>query len=587
MELHKPPLGGSLALAHKHSPVSLLAVIVIYKISPAKSISYKSLLNAMTELSHDTLRLKILLYDNTPGGQDVSYLNSETLYEVAPRNMGLATAYNRALEIACEEGFDWLLTLDQDTALPSYFLERLGESIRHLESIEEVGAIVPQISDEGRMLSPNYLLIDTIPRFFAKGFVGLSHRETYAFNSASTLRVTALCEVGGYNPWFWLDNSDAYMYRQLHLHGKQVYIAGNIQVDHEFSMFDIKRRVSIARYENIVEAGCAFWDLELGYLAGMYHTASLVYRMYNHWRRKDDPAITYVTKRMLANRLLMSKKRRIELWKDNVKKRVSDSRSEFPPLIAVERPKLSVCIATYQGEQYIVDQLDSILSQLNQTDEVVIVDDASTDRTCEYIRSLNDSRIRLIESKQNRGVLVTFEAAIRQASGWIIFLSDQDDIWEHGKVNTIVSAFILNPEVDVVISDASIIDSEGHPINNSYYAERGEFTDGVISNIWRSKYHGCLMAFKSSIRSRILPFPKNFEVLHDIWIGTRNKLSGGETFFVNQPLVKYRRHSSNVTSKRLSRLTQFRIRFHLLVALLISSLRKPYAKESSPALDAG
>ena len=303
-------------------PICVFAVIVLYKIAPAKSVSLQTLLTARKQMPQGRCYLKMLLYDNTPGGQDPGLLPDGVNYEAATENRGLAPAYNRALEIAHTQGFDWLLTLDQDTALPPEFLSALGCAIDRVAATPQVAAIVPQITGEGRMLSPNYFRFDVLPRFFPKGFTGVSPHATYAFNSASTLRVSALFEIGGYSPLFWLDNSDAYMYRQLYLHGKHVYVAGNIQVDHEFSLFDIKQRVSLARYRNIVDAGCAFWDLELGSLAGFYHTASLVYRLYKHWKRGDDPAIVKITRQMLWKRLFQSRQRRIREWQGNVQIRM-------------------------------------------------------------------------------------------------------------------------------------------------------------------------------------------------------------------------------------------------------------------------
>ena len=306
------------------SPILLLAVIVLYKMAPADSVSFQTLQEANRRVVDESFRLKIILYDNTPGGQDFGELPSGVQYEAAGQNRGLADAYNRALEIAQAEGLNWLLTLDQDSALPSNFLTGLIEGVSSIADDPTVAAVVPQITGEGRMLSPNYFLFNALPRFFPKGFTGLSARETYAFNSASTLRVDALREVGGYNRLFWLDNSDAYMYRQLYLHGKRVFVAGNIQVEHEFSLFNVSERVSLARYQNIVEAGCAFWDLELGTFAGFYHTAALAYRVYKHWKRGDDPEIRRATLNILKRRIFQSRKRRIVEWKTNMENRLAD-----------------------------------------------------------------------------------------------------------------------------------------------------------------------------------------------------------------------------------------------------------------------
>lgn len=235
--------------------------------------------------------------------------------------------------------------------------------------------------------------------------------------------------------------------------------------------------------------------------------------------------------------------------------------------------RVSVCMATYNGERYIEDQLNSILVQLSPTDEVIIVDDASRDRTLEIINEMGDDRVRLIRHDVNRGVLASFERAIRSATGQIIFLSDQDDLWESNKVSEFLKAFLDHPEAAVVISDATLINERDEVIAISKFATR-PFRPGLIANLFHSRFIGCLMAFRSTLLPRILPFPGGLDVLHDIWIGTNNSVSGGGTWYIEKPLTLYRRHGGNVTGvTRLPRRRQVRLRMHLLLALALSCLR--------------
>jgi len=243
------------------------------------------------------------------------------------------------------------------------------------------------------------------------------------------------------------------------------------------------------------------------------------------------------------------------------------SRSSGP---VATRPNVSVCMATFQGERFVEEQIASILPQLASGDEVVIVDDGSTDSTAARIRSIGDGRIRLYTEEVNRGVLCAFERAVRLAKGAVIFLSDQDDLWEPTKVSIVLRAFQDNEEVQLVISDASIINDRGEKVADSYFAWRGEFRDGFFSNLFRSKFHGCVMAFRSSLVPKILPFPLGTRVLHDIWIGSRNRLSGGRTVYIDDQLVRYRRHSANVTGmthRRQTRIDQLRSRLDLLFSI--------------------
>lgn len=236
--------------------------------------------------------------------------------------------------------------------------------------------------------------------------------------------------------------------------------------------------------------------------------------------------------------------------------------------------KVSVCIAVWNGERYIAAQLESILCQLSAQDEVVVVDDASTDGTRDCVRALNDSRIRLVEHSRNQGVQSTFEEAIQEASGEILFLSDQDDLWAANKVSTVLQVFQLHPDLDVAVSDAALIDEQGARLSDSYYQPRGGFRAGLLANLLHSSYLGCTMAFRRRVRDKVLPFPAARTVFHDLWIGTVNSISGGKTLYIPHALVYYRRHGSNATgNSRLSFSRQVRIRWDLCVALAEFRLR--------------
>lgn len=524
---------------------SLFAVIVLYRLRPNESAAFKTLQMAISRGGSREMYVKVLLYDNTPEGCDPGALPEYAEYEVSQRNAGLAAAYNRALEIAEAEGFEWLLTLDQDTSLPEYFLSRLSEIAASPSLNNSIGAIVPQISDTGRILSPSWWLWNSVPRRFHPGFTGVSKRAASAFNSASTVRVSAVRMIGGYNPRFWLDSSDHYLYRQLYKFGKKIYVAGDIQVEHHFSVLDMNQSVTLTRYENILSAGCAFWDLELGWLAGLDYTARLAYRtFYKHWKHGHDPAFRRASWEMLKKRIFRSRKRRIEDWKRETDCRLSSLPFSKGPRNGKVRPHISVCMAAYNGERYIADQLQSILSQLSESDEVIVVDDASSDDTVAIVERFRDERIRIFRNPRNRGVVASFERAILEARGDVIFLSDQDDVWKADKVSRMMLAF-GDPTVTLAQSDANIVDADGKVISQSYSQTRGGFVPGVMQNIWRCRYLGCTMAFRRDILTRCMPFPRNIP-MHDVWIGIVNACFG-ETAYISEPLVEYRRHGKNVS----------------------------------------
>src|SRR5690554_1480606 len=96
---------------------------------------------------------------------------------------------------------------------------------------------------------------------------------------------------------------------------------------------------------------------------------------------------------------------------------------------------ISVCIPTYNGEKYLVEQIQSILTQLGESDEIIVSDDLSTDSSIDILQNLQDSRIRILRNSKNLGPIYNLERALAEAKGDFVFLSDQDDIWEIGRAS--------------------------------------------------------------------------------------------------------------------------------------------------------
>ena len=230
--------------------------------------------------------------------------------------------------------------------------------------------------------------------------------------------------------------------------------------------------------------------------------------------------------------------------------------------------KISVCMATFNGENYIEAQIASILKQLSQNDELIVSDDYSTDKTLEIVKGLNDERIKIVLNKQAKGYSGNFENAISCASGDFIFLSDQDDIWLDGKVEKMLS---LLDRAELVVSNAQFVDKNLNVLNETFFSLRGG-KQGLFNNLYKSRYLGACMAFRREMFSKLQPFPKNRDLCpHDLWLTLI-----GELYFkvktIKEPLILYRRHGKNVSSggnlseNRLFRKILFR-GYSLLMAL--------------------
>ncbi len=236
--------------------------------------------------------------------------------------------------------------------------------------------------------------------------------------------------------------------------------------------------------------------------------------------------------------------------------------------------KLTVCIATYNGERFIQEQLASILQQLSAGDEVIVSDDGSTDNTLDVVRSFGDSRIKIILHEKRKAkftidyATANFENALRHADGDVIFLSDQDDVWMPTKVSTMLAALKDN---DIVMSDCTVVDSKMNVLHKSYYSTQRAFSNSLTDNIIKPAFLGSCMAFRRNIIERALPFPP-YGVGHDLWLGLIG-LRYYKFKFISQPLMYYRRHDQTVTDGGKNNATSlwFKILYRLYILKAVIS----------------
>lgn len=203
--------------------------------------------------------------------------------------------------------------------------------------------------------------------------------------------------------------------------------------------------------------------------------------------------------------------------------------------------RISVCMATYNGQKYIKRQLESILFQLSDQDEVVVSDDKSTDKTLYIISQINDKRIRVSTNIGKQGPMSNFEQALKKATGAFIFLADQDDIWLPNKVEKTLKLLMFN---DLVLSDCTVVDGHETILYDSFFRKRGS-KKGFWYNLYKNSYIGCCMAFKREVLSYALPFPAHVH-MHDWWIGLMVEAKG-RVYFNTEPLISYVRHGNNAS----------------------------------------
>ncbi len=209
---------------------------------------------------------------------------------------------------------------------------------------------------------------------------------------------------------------------------------------------------------------------------------------------------------------------------------------------------ISVCIATYNGEKYIKEQILSIQKQLGENDEIIISDDSSTDKTMELIKSIIDHRIKIVPSRKFNSPIKNFENALRNANGQYIFLSDQDDVWLDNKISIVMK--YLN-KYDLIVHDAIVTNNKLIETHSSLYQLLNS-RKGILHNIIKSTYYGSCMAFKKEILSLSIPFPNTKEIGHDLWLGLIAEKKR-KVIFIKDKLIFYRRHEKAFTVTGISK----------------------------------
>ncbi len=246
------------------------------------------------------------------------------------------------------------------------------------------------------------------------------------------------------------------------------------------------------------------------------------------------------------------------------KQKAAATLSALMPEIPASHARVSVAMASYNGERYIKEQIESILQNLTEEDELIISDDGSKDATLDIIRSYRDARVKLIEGPAS-GVVKNFENALLHCTGDYIFLCDQDDIWAPDKLTTV---FPLLSSHLLVCHNADIYDQNSGEIVGDVQSQVGA-RDTFVANLWKNSFIGCCMAFRRELLEIALPFPKEAYIhVHDWWLSLL-ALRHGSVVFEPRSLIRYRIHDTNTLGfHKTSFAFKIKKRLFMLYALL-------------------
>ncbi len=211
-------------------------------------------------------------------------------------------------------------------------------------------------------------------------------------------------------------------------------------------------------------------------------------------------------------------------------------------------------MCTFNGADFLSEQLQSFVTQTRLPDEIVICDDCSEDSTSKIIRDFAKNApftVRFYINETTLGSTKNFEKAISLCDGDIIFLSDQDDIWLPEKLQLFEAEFLKDENTGLVFCNGEIVDQQLNSLNHTSWEFCG-FEERQLSMVLneqafetllkRNFISGCMMAFRAKYKSLICPIPHNFpDMIHDYWIALL-LAAVSKVVPLQKKLVKYRQH---------------------------------------------
>jgi len=237
---------------------AVLAVLVLYQVEAFSSPALMSFVQALGETGLAS-EFRLLIYDNSPSRSSLpDAMPLPWSYIHDPANGGLTAAYNTALRLAEKQGQGWLLLLDQDTVINAGYLQAIRRCLSELADKRQCAAMAPRLLAENEIISPVRVLWGGRLLPVDRTLSGIAPWEIVALNSGALLRVSALRELGGFHPEFWLDYLDHWLFNRLHHAGHRVYVL-DAELQHQLSVRNMAD-IPMARYKNILLAESRFYQ---------------------------------------------------------------------------------------------------------------------------------------------------------------------------------------------------------------------------------------------------------------------------------------------------------------------------------------
>ncbi len=246
--------------------------------------------------------------------------------------------------------------------------------------------------------------------------------------------------------------------------------------------------------------------------------------------------------------------------------------------------KFQILLATYNGEKFLRQQLDSIVNQEYKLWELLIHDDGSDDDTIKILNEYQNKyskKIRLLNdqktfSSASKNFFHLIKNRSREAN--LYCLCDQDDIWHKSKLRLIIERYNSqqNEKPVLIHSDLSLIDNKGKLLEKSH-DKLINYQKNLISKNTSFYYNpvpGCAMSINSALADKI--FYSKYMVMHDWWILLNAIYENATVLYINFPLVEYRQHSENVCGYKKNNIFILVLRLLFKIPRYFNNVKKAY-----------
>lgn len=228
----------------------------------------------------------------------------------------------------------------------------------------------------------------------------------------------------------------------------------------------------------------------------------------------------------------------------------------------MDKPTISVAMCTYNGERYLVEQLNSLLTQTCLPNELIICDDGSTDGTLKILENFQKNvlvKVIIYKNERPLGTTKNFEKAIGLCTGNYIFPCDQDDVWLPTKIEVLATFLTQNPSVEMVFSNAKLVDVELNDLNRTQWdvvrfkeiqQEKWESGKAIHIMLGGNRITGCTTAIRAKLVEVSVPFPTDIpQTIHDTWLAwvatVRQSIMP-----LDEALIQYRQHAAQQVGSR-------------------------------------